>query len=95
MASGWRIRKYLHHGSNLPVGNHTVSFSTISGWTTPSNQTVTLTSNSTATTTTGIYVPILHTNLAQTTNILSLQTATTMNVAPMATIQMPMETNAG
>ena len=34
--------------SNLPVGNHTVSFSTIFGWTTPASQTVSVKANSTA-----------------------------------------------
>ena len=32
----------------LSVGNHTLSFSTISGWTTPSNQTVSISPNATA-----------------------------------------------
>jgi uncharacterized repeat protein (TIGR03803 family) len=40
--------------SNLSVGNHTVSFNTISDWTTPANQTVSISSNST-TTATGTY----------------------------------------
>jgi hypothetical protein len=35
--------------SNLSVGNHTVSFSTIYDWTTPSNQTVSVSANSTNT----------------------------------------------
>ena len=35
--------------TNLSVGTHTVSFTTISGWTTPSNQTVSVSANSTAT----------------------------------------------
>jgi formylglycine-generating enzyme required for sulfatase activity len=43
---------------NLSVGNHTVSFSTISGWTTPGNQTVSVTANSTVTST-GTYVPVV------------------------------------
>ena len=34
----------------LSVGNHTVSYTTVSGWTTPSNQTVSVSANSTATT---------------------------------------------
>ncbi|MGP8202035.1 MAG: hypothetical protein ACLQU4_21320 [Limisphaerales bacterium] len=37
--------------SNLSVGNHTVSFNTVSGWITPSNQSVSVTANSTAMTT--------------------------------------------
>ncbi len=41
--------------TNLPVGNHTVSFSTISGWTTPANQAVSVSTNSVATAT-GAYV---------------------------------------
>jgi hypothetical protein len=41
--------------SGLSVGNHTVSFSTISSWTTPANQTVSVSANSSATAT-GIYV---------------------------------------
>ena len=32
--------------SNLSVGNHTISFSTISGWTTPANQTISLSADS-------------------------------------------------
>jgi sugar lactone lactonase YvrE len=39
----------------LSVGNHTVSFTTISGWTTPSNQVVSVSPNSTATAS-GTYV---------------------------------------
>ena len=39
----------------LSVSNHTVSFSTVRGWTTPSNQTVNVSANSTATAT-GVYV---------------------------------------
>jgi hypothetical protein len=42
--------------TNLSVGNHMVSFSTISGWITPSNQTVSVSANS-MTTATGNYVP--------------------------------------
>jgi hypothetical protein len=33
--------------TNLPAGNHTVSFSAISSWTTPANQTITIASNAT------------------------------------------------
>jgi len=40
--------------TNLPVGSHTVSFSTIGGWWGPANQTVTIT-NGAATTVTGVY----------------------------------------
>jgi len=43
--------------ANLSVGNHTVSFSAVSGWTTPSNQTVSVSANSTATAT-GVYTII-------------------------------------
>jgi hypothetical protein len=54
--------------SGLSVGFHTVSFSTISGWTTPSNQTVSISANSTATAT-GTYVAISTvTTLADPTN---------------------------
>jgi hypothetical protein len=35
--------------SNLPAGNYIVTFTTISGWTTPSNQTVAVTANQTNT----------------------------------------------
>jgi hypothetical protein len=35
--------------SNLSVGNHTVSFNTVSGWTPPPNQTVSISANSTTT----------------------------------------------
>jgi uncharacterized repeat protein (TIGR02543 family) len=45
--------------TNLSVGNHTVNFTTISGWTTPSDQTVSVSANSTATTT-GTYVNVLN-----------------------------------
>ena len=41
--------------TNLPIGNHTVTFRMINGWTTPSNQTVLVTTNSTAIAN-GIYV---------------------------------------
>jgi hypothetical protein len=41
--------------SGLSVAQHTISFSTISGWTTPANQTVTVKANTT-TTVTGTYV---------------------------------------
>jgi hypothetical protein len=41
--------------TNLSVANHTVSFSTIGGWTTPANQTVAVNANSTATSS-GTYV---------------------------------------
>ena len=34
--------------SGLAVGNHTVSFSTVSGWTTPTNQTVSVSADATA-----------------------------------------------
>jgi uncharacterized repeat protein (TIGR03803 family) len=40
--------------SNLSVGNHTVSFSPVGGWTTPSNEVVSVSANSTATAT-GLY----------------------------------------
>jgi hypothetical protein len=43
--------------ANLSVGNHTVSFNTISGWTSPASETVAITANSTATTN-GTYVAI-------------------------------------
>ena len=42
--------------TNLSLGSHTVSFSTISGWVTPANQTITVSANST-TTASGFYVP--------------------------------------
>jgi BspA type Leucine rich repeat region (6 copies) len=34
--------------TDLPVGNHTISFNTVSGWTTPANQTVSIKANSVA-----------------------------------------------
>ena len=43
--------------SNLSVGSHTVAFNTIAGWTTPSSQTVNVSSNQT-TYTTGTYVQL-------------------------------------
>src|SRR5205085_10588619 len=43
--------------SGLSVGSHTLAFKTISGWTTPGNQTVTVTANQTASAT-GTYVAI-------------------------------------
>jgi thiol-disulfide isomerase/thioredoxin len=52
--------------TNLSVGNHTVSFKTISGWTTPASQTVSITANSTATAT-GAYVAIAQTGSLQVT----------------------------
>src|ERR1017187_3258110 len=45
----------------LSVGNHTVSFSTVSPWTTPANQTVSVSANSTVTAT-GIYIYTDHTD---------------------------------
>ncbi|MGA2866771.1 MAG: GH25 family lysozyme [Verrucomicrobiota bacterium] len=42
--------------SGLSVGSHTMAFSTVSGWTTPGNQTVGINANQT-TTTTGTYLP--------------------------------------
>ena len=51
---------------NLTVGNHTVSFKPVSGWTTPSSQTVSVTANNT-TTTTGTYVAIPQTGSVQVT----------------------------
>jgi hypothetical protein len=41
--------------SNLSVGTHTVAFKSINGWTTPASQTVTISANTTATTS-GTYV---------------------------------------
>jgi hypothetical protein len=52
--------------TNLSVGDHTVSFNTISGWTTPANQTVSISANSTATTG-GTYVVITQTGSLQVT----------------------------
>jgi pimeloyl-ACP methyl ester carboxylesterase len=42
---------------NLSVGNHTIAFNTVSGWTTPADQSVPITANQT-TPATGTYVPI-------------------------------------
>lgn len=50
--------------NNLSVGNHTVTFKTISGWTTPNNVNVTVNANQTATTT-GTYVVIPQTGSLQ------------------------------
>ncbi|MBE3142987.1 MAG: hypothetical protein IMZ61_03575 [Planctomycetes bacterium] len=50
--------------SGLSVGNHTVAFNTVTGWTTPGNQTVTINNNST-TTAMGTYV--VQTGLLQVT----------------------------
>src|SRR5208282_2559389 len=52
--------------SGLSVGSHTVSFSTVSGWTTPANQNVSVSANSTATTT-GTYVSVPQTGSLQVT----------------------------
>ena len=52
--------------SNLSVSNHTVSFNSVSGWMTPSNQTVSVSANSTATAT-GTYVAIAQTGSLQVT----------------------------
>jgi hypothetical protein len=43
--------------TNLSAGNHTVSFTPISGWNTPTNQTVAITNEST-TTASGLYTPL-------------------------------------
>jgi subtilase family serine protease len=51
---------FLRNGvtvTNLSVGNHTVTFSTINGWATPASQTVTIDTNST-TTANGTYIAI-------------------------------------
>jgi len=53
--------------TNLAVGNHTVSFSMVGGWTTPSNQTVSVSVNSTAAAS-GAYVALPQTLLTYTTN---------------------------
>jgi hypothetical protein len=52
----WRVDggAYQNSGaivSDLTVGNHTISYKAVSGWTTPANQTVTVSANSTATAT--------------------------------------------
>jgi hypothetical protein len=70
--------------SGLSVGFHTVSFSTVSGWTTPANQSVSVSANSTATTT-GNYVAIPQTG--------SLHTPTTLSIALTATYQLPDKTS--
>jgi hypothetical protein len=41
----WRSSGYMQ--ADLSVGNHTVEFNTISGWTSPGNQTVNITNNNT------------------------------------------------
>jgi hypothetical protein len=72
--------------SGLSVGFHTVSFSAISGWTTPGNQSVLVSANSTATMT-GTYVVISQTG--------SLHTPTTLSIALTATYQLPDKTSGG
>jgi hypothetical protein len=52
--------------SNLSVGNHTVSFKSVTGWTTPANQTISVAANSTSTTT-GTYVAVPQTGSLQVT----------------------------
>jgi hypothetical protein len=52
--------------SNLSVGSHIVAFKPVSGWTTPSNQTVNVTANTTATTS-GTYAAIPMTGSLQVT----------------------------
>ncbi|HWI56646.1 MAG TPA: hypothetical protein VNZ22_05435, partial [Bacillota bacterium] len=56
----WRVDGGAWHPSGdisyLPPGEHTLSFSTVFGWATPADQTVTITSNQT-TTATGQYLP--------------------------------------
>jgi hypothetical protein len=52
--------------SNLSVGNHTVSFKSVSGWTTPSSQTITVSANNTSTTS-GTYVAVPQTGSLQVT----------------------------
>jgi hypothetical protein len=71
--------------SGLSVGYHTVSFTTINGWTTPARQAVSVSTNSTATAA-GAYVAIPHVGL--------LQTATTLSIALTATIQLPDKTRS-
>ena len=53
--------------SGLSVGNHTVSFSTISGWTTPANQSISVSANLTATGT-GVYTIGVPSQFTFTTN---------------------------
>jgi uncharacterized repeat protein (TIGR03803 family) len=48
--------------TNLVVGNYTLSFSAVSGWLTPANQTVAVTANTTATAV-GVYTQTYFTNL--------------------------------
>jgi formylglycine-generating enzyme required for sulfatase activity len=52
-SGSWRSTGYTLSG--LTTGNHTVEFSTVSGWTKPANQTVSISTNQT-TTTSGTYV---------------------------------------
>jgi hypothetical protein len=72
--------------SGLSVGYHIVSFTTVSGWTTPASQAVSVSTNST-TAATGAYVAIPHIGL--------LHTATTLSIALTATIQLPDKTKRG
>jgi hypothetical protein len=53
--------------ANVSPGNHTVDFSAISGWITPSSQTVSVSANSTASAT-GAYVPLPQMSFSYTTN---------------------------
>ncbi|MGD0816424.1 MAG: leucine-rich repeat domain-containing protein [Verrucomicrobiota bacterium] len=71
--------------SGLSVGYHFVSFTTISGWTTPGSRVVSVSTNSTATAT-GDYIAIPHIGL--------LHTATTLSIALTATIQLPDKTRS-
>ena len=52
--------------SNLSVGSHTVAFKPVTGWTTPSDQTVTISANTT-TTASGTYVAVASTGSLQVT----------------------------
>ncbi len=56
--------------SGLSVGNHPVAFKTLSGWTTPGNQTVTVSASQT-TTATGVYVPKQLTEMALSNGVFS------------------------
>lgn len=55
---------------NLPVGSHTVAFKSISGWTTPGNQTVSVNANLT-TTTSGTYQAVSSSQLVVNGHVLS------------------------
>ncbi len=76
----------------LSVGNHTVSFTTVSPWMTPSNQTVSVSANSTATAT-GIYTEPVQYQFTYTTNADGVTLTITGYTGPGGAVAIPSTIN--